>query len=189
MIKTMPVLCITFVLTLLCFNLVGQNSATNTLSLGMPEVSLLRAASSATINLTLSPQVAGRSVSESITNSNTKLLFSSVIGAADRTLKAQVTTGAIPAGTVLKLLALAPIGNQVGDVGDISAEITLTSGGGSVAQNIITGIGSCYSGVDAGDGWGIQYTYALETTTENYANIRATEGAQVVVTLTLTAVN
>jgi hypothetical protein len=51
--------------------------------------------------------------------------------------------------------------------------------------NIISGIGSCYSGVAADDGYVLKYTWGLDNPASTYGQIRAT-GAAVSVTVTLT---
>lgn len=160
------------------------NTATNEITLGMPQVSLLGSNTPA-INLTLSPLTAGESVSQSISNETARILVSSVIAETQtRTMTAKVTTGTIPAGTYLNVVALQPNTHFIGTAGTIEPEITLNT---TSDQTIISGIGTCYSGTSADDGYGLKYTYGIPTSTDNYDQIRATTGVSVTVTLTMTA--
>lgn len=181
--KTLLVLCITFIGTLACFNAIGQ-TASNELTLGMPEVLLLNS-NSAAVNLTLTPQDAGEAVVSSVTSSAARLLISSVVsGTQTRNLSAMVTTGTIPAGTILKLQATAPNANFIGTAGTLGAEVELD---GVTAKSIITAIGTCYSGTSADDGYVLKYTYGIPESTTDYGLIRASGGSSVTVTLTLSA--
>lgn len=169
--------------TLSGFSVMGQ-TATNTLSLGMPEV-LLAKSNSATVNLTLTPQAAGMAVLSSITNSDARVLISSVVsGTQTRTLSAKVTTGTIPVGTYLRLKALPPNSSFVGTAGTAGEEVELD---GTTDQPIVTLIGTCYSGTEVDDGYGLQYTFGIPETTGFYKDIRASGGTPVTVTLTLSA--
>lgn len=171
-------------------NLVGHtamaqtNTATNTITLGMPEVLLLNSTSAA-VNLTLTPQTAGNAVISSVSSEAARVLISSVVsGTQTRTMSAHISVGTVPAGTILKLQALAPNETFVGTEGTMGAEIEFE---GSTAKPIITGIGTCYSGTSADDGYVLKYTYGVPTSTTEYGLIRASGGSQVTVTLTLSA--
>ncbi|MDP4276704.1 MAG: hypothetical protein Q8914_03625 [Bacteroidota bacterium] len=166
------------------YTVLGQ-TATNDLSLGMPEVLLLKS-NSTTVNLTLTPQEAGLPVLSSLSNSDARVLVSSVVsGTQTRTMTASISAGTVPAGTYLKIQALTPNTNFVGTAGTMGSEATLVNGGD--AQIIITGIGTCYSGTASDDGYGLKYTYGISGSTADYALIRASGGASVTVTLTLSA--
>lgn len=179
--KTLLALSITLIGIFLSSQVMGQ-TATNNLSLGMPEVLLVKS-NAAQINLTLSPQEAGLAVQPSLSDSTARVLISSVVsGVQTRTLNASVTSGTVPPGTYLKLIALTPNGSFVGTAGTLGAEVEL----GAVAQTIVSGIGTCYSGTAADDGYGLKYTFGIPAATGSYASIRATAGTAVTVTLTLT---
>jgi hypothetical protein len=160
------------------------NTATNTISLGMPEVFLLQS-NSAQVNLTLSPQTAGLAVSSSVSSDAARLLISSVVtGDQTRKISAQITGNAVPAGTYLNLVAQAPNANFVGTAGTYSQEVELSS---VTAKDIITGIGTCYSNTSADDGYKLRYTFGIPSENPDYALIRASGGTVVTVTLTLSA--
>lgn len=181
--KSYLILCIVVIGTIICPNIMAQsdNTATNTLSLGMDAVSLLDS-KTGTISLKLSPRSAGQSIKQSISDSTARILITSVIESTPRIMSASVS-GAIPSGTILKVQAQAPNGNFVGTAGTIGNEVQLLDG--AAALPIITGIGTCYSGTGSSDGYALKYTYALSESTSDYGSIRATAGSVVTVTLTL----
>jgi len=184
--KTLLILSITLLGILMGSNVLGQvNNAgpiNQNLSLGMPEVSLL-AASAATISLQLTTGTAGLAVKASVADSSARLKISSVITSSTRTLSA--TVSAVPPGTTLTLQAQTPNASFGGTQGTfLSAAVLPTTG----STNIITGIGSCYSGIAADDGYHLKYTWALLDAKANYQDVRATgAGTTVVVTLTISA--
>ena len=178
--KTLLILSITLLGTLLGSTVLGQvNVSTNTLSLGMPELSLL-SASATQINLQLTTAVAGEAVKSSVADSTARLKISSVITSTPRKLSASVS--AVPGGTVLKLQAKTPNANFGGTPGTFVSNATIPVGS---SADIITGIGSCYSGTTTDDGYVLRYTWGLLDPSANYQDVRAT-GAGVVVTVTLT---
>lgn len=184
--KSIFVLMIAFLGILLGSSFVVQGqTATNGLSLGMPELNLLSSAS-ATISLELTTAVAGTAVESSKSDSTARVKISSIIAEGKtRTLSAQVTTGAIPGGTTLQLKALTPNSNFGGTKGTLGSIATLSTGS---ATQIVTGIGSCYSGTGADDGYVLKYTWGLNNPSTNYGDIRAAPtGSAITVTLTLSA--
>ena len=184
--KTLLILSITLLGTLLGFNVMGQDTpiAANNLTLGMPEVTLLK--SSSTVSLLLTTANAGEAVKASVSDTTARLKISSVVAAGKtRTLSAKVTTGPIPAGTTLTLMALSPtVGLSYGGVlgSLVGSDVTLTTGSDAT---IISSIGSCFSGTAANDGYRLKYTWGLDNPGTNYGAIRAT-GAGVTITVTLT---
>lgn len=176
------VVAIFFAINIFTFNLMAQVT-TNTVTLGLDEIILL-GTNTSTVNLTLTSTTAGVGVIQNATNSSARMLVSSIVsGTETRTITAQITgAGTVPAGTDLKLQALEPNLNFVGTKGTIGSEITLTT----TPQVIVSGIGSCYSGIVDGDGYGLRYTWGVQSSSTTYADIRATGGATVTVTLTLT---
>lgn len=161
----------------------ASNSANATLILGVTEVSLLKA-SQGVINLQLNQREAGMSIETSKSDSTSRLLMSSVISTdVRRSLSAKITSGVVPSGTQLQLVALQPNSNFVGDFGTLASPVSL---GETVDMPIVTDIATCYSGTDPSDGYPLKFIYALDSKT-SYGSIRAQIGGQVVVTLTLTA--
>lgn len=167
-----------------CSSQVMGQTSTQNLTLGMPEV-LLVAASATPINLILTTTTAGNAVQSSVSDNTARLKISSVImQGKTRVLTASVD--AVPAGTTLKLAAEAPNANFKGTQGSFSTAAVLPTTG---SANIITAIGSCYSGTVADDGYVLNYTWGLNDPATNYGLVRATGAGTTtaVVTLTLSA--
>lgn len=186
--KKLFVLGLTLILSMGLSNLKAQTTddeyATNVITLGMPEVSMLKSNVYA-VNLTLSPTTAGNAVVSNVSDSTARVLISSVVtGEETRTMTAKITTGTVPSGTELKLMAKAPNTNFVGTAGTYQSTVVLNT---TDDKSIITGIGTCYSGTSEDDGYVMKYTYGLPSTSTDYALIRASSGEQLTVTLTLTA--
>jgi len=157
-----------------------DNVTSHNITMGLPEVALL-ATTSGGVNLTLSAAtVAGEAVQSSISDSSAYVQFSSVISdAAPRTLSAKFT-GTLPGGTTLTARVLDPNANTVGTFGTpVATDVTLTT----VDATLVSDIGSCYSGT----AYRMKYTWGLDNPSANYADIRATASASLIVTLTLTA--
>ena len=181
--KKLLVLSFALLGSLLGSHVIGQDNVTNnTLSLGMPELALL-SSPSGTVNLQLTTAVAGEAVKSSIRDSTSRVKISSVIpGSSSRTLSASVSS--VPSGTYLKLMVQTPSANFGGTVATYGTDVTLSTS----AANIISGIGSCYSGTGALDGYVLRYTWGLDNPAANYGLVRAVAGnTTVVVTLTLSA--
>jgi hypothetical protein len=160
---------------------VASNTATATVTLGVTEVSLLKASENP-INLQLNQQEAGMSIESSKSDSTARMLISSVISTSSpRTMTARITGGSVPTGTRLDLVALQPNTNFVGGYGIFSAQITLDE----TDKPVLTDIASCYSGTGVEDGYPLKFTYALDVNPATYSAIRASSGTQVVVTFTL----
>jgi len=162
----------------------ATNSSSTTITLGITEVSLLKA-SADIINLQLNQQDAGLSIESSASDSTARLLMSSVISTSmTRTLSAKITAGTVPPGTHLELSALQPNSNFAGETGTLIIPTTLDG----TDRPIITNIASCYSGRGAADGYPLKFSYTLDVNPATYGTLRATTGAQIVVTFTLTAI-
>lgn len=159
------------------------NTADHSITLGLPEVALL-GTQSGPVDLQLSGALAaGEAIEASISDATSYIQFSSVISASKRTLYAKII-GTVPAGTYLKAMAMDPGVNASGDFGTlIATDVTLSN----VDSPLVTDIGSCYSGTAASDGYNLKYTWGLDNPGDNYADIRATESAAIIVTLTITA--
>lgn len=185
--KKLLVISIALFSTVLLFNTIGQttNTSSNTLSLGLSEVSMIQGSASS-VNLTLTPQSAGLAVKPSVSDSTARVLVSSVISGTNTRTMSVVFTGNLPVGTFLKVQAKDPNGSFVGGKGTMAGEVSYTTNGGA-AQDIITGIGTCYSGTGSDDGYKLLYTFGISATTENYGDIRAVGGQTVTATFTLTA--
>lgn len=140
----------------------------------------------APVSLTLVGSVAGAPVS-SVSNSDMYLRLSSLVpGGTNREVSVRISNGSIPTGTTLTLIpASCTISNSGGRLGQpILTPIELTT----IDQDIITGIGSCYTGTAYNDGFQLTYTWSPTSLASNYSLIEATSSqVNITVVFTITA--
>lgn len=186
--KTLKLLSkITMAGTLLLFTtqLFAQtNTTTQDLTMGIPEVLLINAVDStgvtAAVSLQLTTNTAGTAISG---GSGSSFAQVSSIVASGQTRKIQANYDQIPAGTTLDVTGDLPVsGNGDGTFGASSNTVTLST----TAQDIFTGVGSCFTGTAPKDGYKLNWQWNAGAAGQ-YANILATTGSTTVVTLTITA--
>lgn len=158
-----------------------QNEAVTELSLGVSEVSLVKA-TSGVVTLQLKQREAGLSLETSTSDSTARLLISSVVSEQPRTLSARISDGIVPPGTQIQLEALPPNVNFVGNAGVYSNPIILDN----LDKPFVTEITTCYSGTDLSDGYSLKFTFSLNADRSTYGSIRASTNTSVSVTITLT---
>ncbi len=157
-----------------------KNTASADITLGVTEVSLIRI-NAQVISLRLSQQEAGLAIESTKADSSARLHISSLISSQTRFLTAKITDGVVPEGTELQLVAMTPNANFVGQWGNLGPTITLDR----TDRILISDVASCYSGTETDDGIPLKFIYSLSADRGTYGNIRATQGNNVVVTLTL----
>ncbi len=162
------------------------NVASHQVTINIPEIALLDIEpSNSSIQLTASaPSEAGNPLSfTGATNNSLWLNYSSIIGAApDDNRKITVSaTGTLPMGADLRVLASAVSGNGAGTRGTPTGQVTISSTG--QGYDIITGIGSCYTGNGVQNGH--QLTYSLVENSANYGNLRFDTNYSLTITYTL----
>ena len=167
----------------------GQDTkkADHTIAITIPEVAILDLESSGSSNaITLAataPTEAGNALDFS-TAKNTDLWinYSSIIGStseATRVVTAAVTSGTIPSGVDVKVTAAADAAGGAGTVGTTAGEITLSA----TPTNVITGVGSCYTG--NGPSKGHNLTYVMSLKSGSYGSLDFDKSGTVTVTYTL----
>jgi hypothetical protein len=105
------------------------------------------------------PTEAGDAVSFPSDNS-IWLNYSSIVGSTtepSRNVTAQITAGTVPAGTVLSVVAGADAGSGDGTMGAPTAVIALSG----AAQNVISAIGSAYTGDGVSKGHNLSFALDL----------------------------
>lgn len=128
--------------------------------------------------LSLQSPATGGAVPAGGADSTTYLLYTSTV-ATGGTHRITVALGApLPTGVRLQLQATAPAGNRVGTLGTPSPALFLNT----TAQNLITGIGACYTGTSAGDGARLNYQLSVS----NWASYKAFTATSITVTFTMT---
>ncbi|MBN2775542.1 MAG: hypothetical protein JXR31_14900 [Prolixibacteraceae bacterium] len=145
------------------------NEDSHSISIQIPEVALLDLEGSTSITLApTAPTEAGNPLDfSSATNSNIWVNYSSIVATGlTRSVSAAITTGSVPAGLTLKVTAGSFSGSGQGNTGSPASQITLSSS----SQNVLTGIGSCYTGNGASNGHNLTYVLALDPS-QDYEDI------------------
>jgi hypothetical protein len=154
--------------------------------MGIPQVSLINAVdasgNTAAVSLQLTTDVAGTAISGG-TGTSYAQVSSIVASSATRTIQANYDQ--IPSGTTLDVTGDLPnSGNGGGEFGASANTVTLST----TAQDIFTGVGSCYTGTAPLDGYILNWQWNAGAAGV-YQNIVATSGSSTTVTLTITATN
>ena len=168
-----------------------QGTATHSVSIVIPTVALVDVESedggeAGTINLT--PSTGSLEAGEAVdfgtaTNNKLWLNYTSVVDAGDNAER-QITVALdnednLPEGVSL-LVSAGSITSGKGKKGSAAeGKVTISA----TAQNLVTGIGSCYT--ETGSGKGHQLTYELDMNENEYANLVA-ETYDVQITYTIT---
>jgi len=157
------------------FLFAANDSASHDVTMQVNEIVLIDLNNTSTITLTTNAPANGGENPTGDSDSSKLLQYTSLVAVGTtRNISAQWgAADQAPAGTSLGLEAT----NVPGACGTATAQITL----GSIAQNIITGIGSCATGVGA-NGSELTYTFNID----NVSNLVVGESQTVTITFTLT---
>ncbi len=128
------------------------------------------------------PTEAGLPLTAPVDNTDLWLNYSSIIDGDNANRAISVEVDALYPGADILVEASTDAGNGDGIVGTPSAQLTLTV----APQNIITGIGSAYTGDGTSNGHNL--TYSLEASgggTADYADLEANAGTDITATYTI----
>ena len=169
-----------FLISLVGFFLTGQlfalsDTTSHDVTMQVNEIALIDLNNTTAVTLTTNPPANGGEDPVGDTDSSKLLQYTSLVasGVARNITAEWGATDAAPAGTSLKLEAT----SVPGGCGTGAAQVTLSN----VAQNIVTGIGSCATGTGA-NGAVLTYTFSIDTVTALVVGDNKT----VTVTFTLT---
>jgi len=153
---------------------VTTDDATSVFNVGNNEIAVLDVSGTAG-NLLLVEPATGGDAPAAVSDDTTYLQYTVVvISAATKKITAQITTGSLPTGTLLKATT-APAGSQ----GTLQENISVTTGD---AAEVLTAISSCATGVDGTDGAKVTWTLSANTVAE----MVSTEAASITITYILT---
>jgi len=164
-----------------------SNSQTQNVVIAMPEVALLdlEATAGTVINLNpTTPTEAGLAVAFPAIDNSIWMNYSSIVGSTtepSRNVTVQITSGTVPSGTILEVLASADAGSGDGTMGAPAEAVTLSNN----SQNIITGIGSAYTGDGVSKGHNLSYTLDLASAAGSYALLDFDDSSTLEITYTL----
>ena len=131
----------------------------------MPEMKLLAVAGTAPA-LTFVAPANGAAIAD-VTSSGSWLNYTSIVSGILKNRIQVKITGTVPAGTTLKVVAAAPAATGDGAKGTSGSEVTLDA----TDKNLITLIGSCYTGTGASSGAQLTYTWSVNS--DGYADLRS----------------
>lgn len=176
---------------MVAMNAFGQdnNTAIQNVVISVPEVALIDLEANGGTNIQLSPEApleAGLPVDFSNqTNNGIWINYSSIVNSRTepaRNITAQITSGTLPQGMVLSVVAAKDAGMGEGNMGTAEAQINLNNR----AQNIITGVGSAYTGNGVAKGHQLTYALNLDNANTAYANLDADQSTSLAITYTMT---
>ena len=159
------------------------NEDEHTVTISIPEVALLDLEGTTDITLRPSaPTEAGEAFDfSSATSSSVWVNYSSVVAAGkSRNVTVAITDGSVPTGLTLKVMAKEDAGKGKGTVGKSAGSLILSK----TAQNIVTGVKSCYTGNGSAAGHNLVYSLDL-TSADNYKDL-ANADTELTITYTLT---
>ncbi|MHB1108193.1 MAG: hypothetical protein ACYCZ2_17695 [Lutibacter sp.] len=166
----------------------GPVSASHLVNINIPEVALLDLkVASGTTEITLNgtaPTVAGDAMNfDNATDSSIWMNYSSIVkGNFSRKIFVALSDD-VPNGLKLTVVASELSTGGAGTLGTASGELTLST----AEQDIVTGIGSTYSGNGSSKGRNLTYKLNFaDTDTPNYAALRFLDAVPLTVTYTLT---
>ena len=158
-------------------------------NIAVPEVALLDIESNGSKDITLGPDVpteAGEALDFSNeTNSDLWINYSSIVGSKSdprRDVTVQITSGKVPASMLLSVEASADAGAGDGTMGTPGTSLTLNA----KAQDIITGVGSAYTGNGPSKGHLLTYKLSLDPKKGSYASLDFDQANTLGITYTLT---
>ncbi|NND05999.1 MAG: hypothetical protein HKN87_06450 [Saprospiraceae bacterium] len=158
-------------------------------NIAVPEVALLDIESNGSKDITLGPDVpteAGEALDFSNeTNSDLWINYSSIVGSKSdprRDVTVQITSGEVPSSMLLSVEASADAGAGDGMMGTPGTSITLNA----KAQDIITGVGSAYTGNGPSKGHLLTYKLSLDPKKGSYASLDFDQANTLGITYTLT---
>lgn len=137
----------------------------------------------APVVLTFATPAAGAPIT-SVSNSDLFVKISSIVpGNTNREITARISSGTVPAGTVITLVsAPCTTTNSGGELGTtVATPITLSG----IDQNLVIGIETCYTGTGYNDGYQMTFTWGPDSPA-NYSQIESIN-TNIIVVFTITA--
>lgn len=164
-----------------------NNTDAHNVSVTIPEVALLDLEASAGTSISLAPTApteAGLAADFSAAQDNSIWInYSSIIGSTtepSRNVSVQITSGTLPGGVALRVTPSTDAGQGEGTMGTVgTSAITL----GTSAQNVVTGIGSAYTGDGVSKGHNL--TYKLDKLPGAFGRLDFDQSSTLVISYTL----
>ena len=165
-----------FILTILLLfssvNTYSQSSvAAHDIRINIPKVALLKLISNNSEDLFIDLSAPDKAGNRLVSGNFDKIFwvnYSSVLNKSDQKRKiVAVMKNELPKGIHLKVQAYNATGGGAGTLGNPTNEVILSNN----PSDIITGIGSCFTGKGVDNGHSLKYSLEFDKTTEDYASI------------------
>lgn len=180
--KNWMILCFMTILAFCPDKLKAQIYAYNNFTITINNICYMRIFPAGTISMNLLASSAGNSMATQ-TNANTFMQLTSIAPENEtRKITAIISSGSVPAGTLFQLTAGACT-TGAGARGTPCSTITLDR---NVQKDVITGIGSCYTGISSTSGYNLVYTWGVDFA--NYAQLMATPTVSITITYTVSSI-
>ena len=166
-------------------DVIGQvSTAGDNLALTVASTVLI-GTNSPTISMSLQPVTAAGAKLSSVSNSSLYIKISSVVPSGTaRKVTVKLLSGTIPAGTQITLQpASCTTTNSAGALGTVVSSPVVVS---SVDQNLITNIGTCYTGTGSSDGYNMTFNWGIVNPSTAYGQVVSSTYNPIVV-FTITA--
>jgi len=158
-----------------------SNEANETINYSMPAMRVLDLEGTAPSLTFVAPTEGGTNIADATANSSWINYTSIVSSGVTNKITVSISGNAVPDGTQLKVEAAEYTGNGDGTFGTPSGQIILSSS----AQELITAIGSCYTGTGNTNGHQLTYTWSIEP--DGYASLAAGGSSGITATYTIIA--
>jgi len=135
------------------------DSDTSTFGVGNEEMAVIACSGDAGNLLLVAPAAGAIPTAVNTSESLTYLQYTVVVGATTKEITAQITTEALPLGTLLKITTLPDVGGLEGTA--VSATSVTTES----AVDVITLIPSCATGIGATDGASVEWELSVSDIT------------------------
>lgn len=174
-----------FSFTACCTSILAQadtDTDAHNVTINLSEVAILDIESAGSTDITLgitAPTEAGLPADASAaTDSSLWLNYTSILGAqTSRSVTAAITSGSVPAGVTLSVTAAGYAGTGDGTTGTTTGAVSLTG----TPSDVITGIGSAYTGDGVSNGHNLTYTLTIS----DFSSLDADNAGSVEVTYTI----
>jgi len=135
------------------------DSDTSTFGVGNEEIAVIACSGDAGDLLLVAPAAGAIPTAVNTSASLTYLQYTVVVGATTKEITAQITTGPLPTGTVLKITTIPDAG---GLEGTAVTGVGVTTGS---AVDVVTAIPSCATGTGGTDGASVQWELSVSDIT------------------------
>lgn len=180
-IVTYGIIIAAFILVSINVRTQDSNEANENISYSIPAMRILDLEGTAPTLTFQVPTDGGGEIGDATSNTSWINYTSVITSGVTNKITVAISGNPVPAGTELKVQAGNYTGNGDGTFGTPTGQVVLSGS----SQDLITGIGSCYTGSGNTNGHQLTYTWSVEP--EGYENLVAAGTAGITATYTIIA--